>query len=304
MSDISVLGIFVADISFSGNKIPSVGETILGDSYNIGPGGKGCNQAIAIARLGGKVSFISKIGNDDYGQLALNTLIENNIDTSTIIQSQDHQTGVAGIMVDKLTGKNAINVITGAPSTLNIDELNKNIDKIKNSKIFLTQLEIPKDVTLRSLKIAKENSVLTILNPAPASEISKEFFNYIDYFTPNETEAEFYTGIKITNEKEAKEASIKLLKFGLKKVIITLGEKGLFYSDGNEDIYLKATPVKAIDTTGAGDAFNGSLAFALSQNKPIKDSLNLANQAAGLSTLKLGAGNAMPYLKDLTNVMK
>ena len=304
MSDISVLGIFVADISFSGKKIPSVGETILGDSYNIGPGGKGCNQAIAIARLGGKVSFISKIGNDDYGQLALNTLIENNIDTSTIIQSQDHQTGVAGIMVDKLTGKNAINVITGAPSTLNIDELNKNIDKIKNSKIFLTQLEIPKDVTLRSLKIAKENSVLTILNPAPASEISKEFFNYIDYFTPNETEAEFYTGIKITNEKEAKEASIKLLKFGLKKVIITLGEKGLFYSDGNEDIYLKATPVKAIDTTGAGDAFNGSLAFALSQNKPIKDSLNLANQAAGLSTLKLGAGNAMPYLKDLTNVIK
>jgi ribokinase len=254
--------------------------------------------------LGGKVSFISKIGNDDYGQLALNTLIENNIDTSTIIQSQDHQTGVAGIMVDKLTGKNAINVITGAPSTLNIDELNQNIDKIKNSKIFLTQLEIPKEVTLRSLKIAKENSVLTILNPAPASEISKEFFNYIDYFTPNETEAEFYTGIKITNEKEAKEASIKLLKFGLKKVIITLGEKGLFYSDGNEDIYLKATPVKAIDTTGAGDAFNGSLAFALSQNKPIKDSLNLANQAAGLSTLKLGAGNAMPYLKDLTNVMK
>ena len=178
-------------------------------------------------------------------------------------------------------------------------ELNKNIDKIKNSKIFLTQLEIPKDVTLYSLKIAKENKVLTILNPAPASKISKEFFNYIDYFTPNETEAEFYTGIKITNEKEAKEASIKLLNIGLKRVIITLGEKGLFYSDGKEEIYLKATQVKAIDTTGAGDAFNGGLAYALSQNKSIKDSLNLANQVAGLSTLKLGAGNAMPLLSDL-----
>ena len=304
MRNISVLGIFVADISFSGEKIPSIGETILGDSYNIGPGGKGCNQAIAIARLGGKVNFISKIGKDDYGQLALNTLNQNKIDTSTIIQSSTHQTGVAGIMVDKKSGKNAINVITGASSTLSIDELNKNIDKIKNSKIFLTQLEIPKDVTLHSLKIAKENNVLTILNTAPASEISKEFFNYIDYFTPNEAEAEFYTGIKITNEKEAKEASIKLFTFGLKKVIITLGEKGLFYSDGNEDIYLKATPVKAIDTTGAGDAFNGGLAYALSQNKSIKDSLNLANQVAGLSTLKLGAGNAMPYLKDLTNIMK
>jgi ribokinase len=274
MSNISVLGIFVADIIFSGKKIPSVGETILGDSYNIGPGGKGCNQAIAIARLGGKVNFISKIGKDDYGQLALNTLNQNKIDTSTIIQSADYQTGVAGIMVDKKTGKNAINVITGAPSSFTIDEVNQNIDKIQNSKIFLTQLEIPKDVILHSLKIAKENSVLTILNPAPASEIPKEFFNYIDYFTPNETEAEFYTGIKITNEKEAKEASVKLLNLGLKKVVITLGEKGLFYSDGKEEVYLKATSVKAIDTTGAGDAFNGGLAFALSQNKSIKDSLN------------------------------
>ncbi|MDC3233101.1 ribokinase [Pelagibacteraceae bacterium] len=299
MGYISVLGIFVADISFSGNKIPSIGETILGNSYNIGPGGKGCNQAIAIARLGGKVNFISKIGKDDYGQLALNTLDQNKIDTSAIIQSQNQQTGVAGIMVDKKTGKNAINVITGAASTLTINEVNKNIDKIKNSKIFLTQLEIPKNVTLYSLKIAKENKVLTILNPAPASKISKEFFNYIDYFTPNETEAEFYTGIKITNEKEAKEASIKLLNIGLKRVIITLGEKGLFYSDGKEEIYLKATQVKAIDTTGAGDAFNGGLAYALSQNKSIKDSLNLANQVAGLSTLKLGAGNAMPLLSDL-----
>ena len=304
MSKISVLGIFVADISFSGNKIPSVGETILGDNYNIGPGGKGCNQAITIARLGGEVNFISKIGKDDYGLLAIKTLNQNNIDTSSVIQSLEHQTGVAGIMIDNKTGKNAINVITGAPSTLSVDELNKNIDKIKNSKIFLTQLEIPKDVTLHSLKTAKENDVLTILNPAPASDISNEFFNYIDYFTPNETEAEFYTGIKITNEKEAKEAAIKLLTLGLKKVIITLGEKGLFYSDGNEDIYLKATPVKAIDTTGAGDAFNGGLAYALSQNKSIKDSLNLANQVAGLSTLKLGAGNAMPYLKDLKNLMK
>ena len=301
MSKISVLGIFVADISFSGNKIPSIGETILGSEYNVGPGGKGCNQAIAISRLGGEVNFISKIGKDDYGQLAINTLDQNNIDTSTIIQSADHQTGVAGIMIDKKTGKNAINVITGAPSTLTIEEVNKNIEKIKNSKIFLTQLEIPKDVTLYTLKKAKENKVLTILNPAPASEISKEFYNYIDYFTPNETEAEFYTGIKITNEKQAKEASIKLLNLGLKKVIITLGEKGLFYSDGNEDIYLKATPVKAIDTTGAGDAFNGGLAYALSKNKSIKESLSLANQVAGLSTLKLGAGNTMPYFKDLLN---
>ena len=271
----------------------------MGDSYNVGPGGKGCNQAIAIARLGGKVSFISKLGKDDYGKLALDTLKKNRIDTSLIIEREELQTGVAGIMVDKSTGKNAINVITGAPSTLTNEDIKDKIEIIKKSKIFLTQLEIPKEVTLNCLKIAKENNVLTILNPAPASSLSKDFFNYIDYFTPNETEAEFYTGIKITNQNKAKLASEKLLNLGIKKVIITLGEKGLFYSDGKEDIFLKATLVKAIDTTGAGDAFNGGLAFALSQNKSIKKALNLANQVAGLSTTKLGAGNSMPTLSNL-----
>ena len=302
MSDISVLGIFVADISFSGPKIPAVGETILGNKYNVGPGGKGCNQAVAIARLGGKVNFISKIGKDAYGKLALETLKKNNINTENIIQDEKLQTGVAGILVDKQSGKNAINVIVGAPNSLKISEMNSQINLIKSSKIFLTQLEIPKDVTLHCLKTAKENGCLTILNPAPASEISKEFYNYIDYFTPNETEeeAEFYTGIKITNEKEAKQAADKLINLGIKKIIITLGEKGLFYSDGQEEIHLKASSVKAIDTTGAGDAFNGALAFSLSKGKPIKACLELANKAAGLSTTKLGAGDAMPFIKDIS----
>lgn len=300
MSDISVLGIFVADISFSGPKIPAVGETILGNKYNVGPGGKGCNQAVAIARLGGKVNFISKIGKDAYGKLALETLKKNNINTENIIQDEKLQTGVAGILVDKQSGKNAINVIVGAPNSLKISEINSQINLIKSSKIFLTQLEIPKDVTLHCLKTAKENGCLTILNPAPASEISKEFYSYIDYFTPNETEAEFYTGIKITNEKEAKQAADKLINLGIKKIIITLGEKGLFYSDGQEEIHLKASSVKAIDTTGAGDAFNGALAFSLSKGKPIKACLELANKAAGLSTTKLGAGDAMPFIKDIS----
>lgn len=300
MSDISVLGIFVADISFSGPKIPAVGETILGNKYNVGPGGKGCNQAVAIARLGGKVNFISKIGKDAYGKLALETLKKNNINTENIIQDEKLQTGVAGILVDKQSGKNAINVIVGAPNSLKISEMNSQINLIKSSKIFLTQLEIPKDVTLHCLKTAKENGCLTILNPAPASEISKEFYSYIDYFTPNETEAEFYTGIKITNEKEAKQAADKLINLGIKKIIITLGEKGLFYSDGQEEIHLKASSVKAIDTTGAGDAFNGALAFSLSKGKPIKACLELANKAAGLSTTKLGAGDAMPFINDIS----
>ena len=299
MSDISVLGIFVADISFSGPKIPETGETILGNKYNVGPGGKGCNQAVAIARLGGKVNFISKIGKDTYGELALDTLKKNNINTENVIQDEKLQTGVAGILVEQNSGKNAINVIVGAPNTLKISEINKQLELIKNSKFFLTQLEVPKDVTLHCLKTAKENGCLTILNPAPASEITKEFYSNIDYFTPNETEAEFYTGIKITNEKEAKLAADKLINLGIKKIIITLGEKGLFYSDGKEEIHLKASSVKAIDTTGAGDAFNGALAFGLSKEKPIKECLELANKVAGLSTTKLGAGDSMPFLRDI-----
>ena len=300
MSDISILGIFVADISFSGPKIPSVGETILGTKYKVGPGGKGCNQAIAVARLGGKVNFFSKIGKDDYGKLALETLKKNNIDTKYIVQKKDLQTGVAGILIDKNSGKNAINVITGAPSTFSFKDIEDKTELIKKSKIFLTQLEIPKDVTLQCLKIAKENGVTTILNPAPASSLSREFFKYIDYFTPNETEAKFYTNISINGKSEARDASIKLIQMGIKKVIITLGEKGLFYNDGKKEIYLDATTVKAIDTTGAGDAFNGGLAFGWSKNQPIKECLELANKVGGMSTTKLGAGDSMPFLKDLS----
>jgi ribokinase len=297
MSDITILGIFVADISFSGNKLPSVGETILGDSYNVGPGGKGCNQAIAISRLGGKVNFISKLGDDDYGKLAINKLKKDNIDTSNIIISNKHKTGVAGIHVDRNTGKNAITVVRGAPSSLTINEIDTNL--FKHSKIFLTQLEIPIEVTLHCLKAAKEYGLVNILNPAPACKLSNDFFKLVDYFTPNETEAEFYTGVKINDENDAKISAKKLIGMGIKKVIITLGEKGLFYSDGKEEIYIKATIDKAVDTTGAGDAFNGGFSFALLKGKKINECLEIANKVAGFSTTKLGAGDSMPTQKDI-----
>ena len=298
MNNISVLGIFVADIVFSGNKIPMIGETILGNQYKVGPGGKGCNQAISISRMGGKVDFITKIGNDDYGKLALATFRKNNISLSNIIISDHHPTGVAGILVDENSGRNAINVVVGAAKTLKIDEVN--IEVIKKSKIFLTQLEIPIEVTLHCLKAAKEYGLINILNPAPACKLSSDFFKLIDYFTPNETEAEFYTGIKINDENDAKTSAKKLIDMGIKKVIITLGEKGLFYSDGKEEIYMKASSDKAVDTTGAGDAFNGAFSFALFKGKKIKDCLEMANKVAGLSTTKLGAGDGMPFLKDLS----
>jgi len=302
MSYISVFGIFVADISFVGKRIPTVGESMIGSKYNISPGGKGCNQATAIAKLGGKVSFISKIGKDTYGDMAIKILSENKIEISAVDIDPKSQTGVAGIMLDETTGKNAINVIVGAPATLTIKDLEKHFNIIDKSEIFLTQLETPVGVTLECLKKAKENNVLTILNPAPAAKIDNQFFKYVDYFTPNETEAEFYTDIKILNIEDAKKAAKSLIQKGLKKIIITLGEKGLFYTDGKEEIFIEATKVKAIDTIGAGDAFNGGFAYALLQKKPIKDALIFANKVAGLSTTKQGAGNAMPNLEEVNKL--
>ena len=302
MSYISVFGIFVADISFVGKRIPTVGESMIGSKYNISPGGKGCNQATAIAKLGGKVSFISKIGKDTYGDMAIKILSENKIEISAVDIDPKSQTGVAGIMLDEMTGKNAINVIVGAPATLTIKDLEKHFNIIDKSEIFLTQLETPVGVTLECLKKAKENNVLTILNPAPAAKIDNQFFKYVDYFTPNEIEAEFYTDIKILNIEDAKKAAKSLIQKGLKKIIITLGEKGLFYTDGKEEIFIEATKVKAIDTIGAGDAFNGGFAYALLQKKPIKDALIFANKVAGLSTTKQGAGNAMPSLEEVNKL--
>ena len=218
-------------------------------------------------------------------------------DTSNIIISDKHKTGVAGIHVDRNTGKNSITVVRGAPSSLTINEIDT--DLITRSKIFLTQLEVPLDVTLHCLKIAKKQGLINILNPAPACELSGDFFELVDYFTPNETEAEFYTSIKISDENDAKKSANELIKMGIKNVIITLGEKGVFYSNGKDEIYIKARKVKAIDTTGAGDAFNGGFSLALLKGKKIKDCLELANTVAGLSTTKLGAGDSMPTLNEI-----
>ena len=157
----------------------------------------------------------------------------------------------------------------------------------------------PTIILTNEAKKAKENGLINILNPAPACKLSNEFFKLVDYFTPNETEAEYYTGIKIINETDAKKSALKLIKMGIKNVIITLGEKGLFFSNGIENIYIKSIQVKAIDTTGAGDAFNGGFTLALLKGKKIKECLEFANRVAGLSTTKLGAGDSMPTLNEL-----
>ena len=303
MKTISVLGVFVADLCFIANAIPEKGQTILGSQHIVGPGGKGSNQAIAAAKLNGEVNFITKIGKDKNGEMALTIYNELGMNTASIIQDEKHSTGVAGIMVNEKTGDNAINIVPGAAGTLISDDIDRNLNFIEKAQIFLTQLETPYDVTRYALKKAKEKGLVTILNPAPACEIEDNDFQLIDFFTPNETEAEFYLNKKIETEKDIKSASEQFLKKGIKNVVMTLGEKGCYFANEKENFFINAFKLKepVLDTTGAGDAFNGALAVGLSKDLDLEEALKFANKVAAISTTKQGAAASMPSLEDLNN---
>ena len=300
MKSISILGVFVADLCFIGDRIPSKGQTILGKKHVVGPGGKGSNQAIAAARLNGDISFITKVGKDSHSEMAFNLYKEAGLKTHSIIQDEKLFTGVAGIMIDK-DGNNAINVISGAAEHLVTEDIDNKIDTIKNSEIFLTQMETPDEITIYALNKAKEHKCITILNPAPARKIDKDNFKLIDFFTPNETEAEFYLNKKIKTVTDIKNAANDFLKKGIKNVIITLGEKGIYFANRNENFFLEAYKLKqaVIDTTGAGDAFNGAFAVGLANDLDIKEALSFANKVAGISTTRLGAAASMPFAEEL-----
>jgi ribokinase len=298
---ICVFGIFVADICFFADSIPVAGQTILGDKYIIGPGGKGSNQAIAAARAGGEVSFISKVGKDNYADLAISLYKDTGINIDGLVIQKNESTGSAGILINRKTGENAINVVPGAAGTIGKNLIDKNLNIIKNSKIFLTQLETPKDVTLYALKEAKSQNCITILNPAPSSEIPDDYFQYVDFFTPNETEASFYFSKPIKNEDDCKVAGNFFLEKGVKNILITLGEKGCYFKNSDEEFLIPASNLNkpVVDTTGAGDAFNGALSVALSQNKSYKQSIEFANLVAGISVTREGAANSMPTKKEI-----
>ena len=232
---------------------------------------------------------------------------EAGVDYSKVIISSEHSTGAAGILVDQQSGKNAINVVPGAAGALTKDDINQAADVIKNSQVFLTQLEAPKEVVFHALKIAKENNVITVLNPAPAASIDKEIFPLIDYFTPNETEAGFYVNHNVEDEEDAKKASDKLLQLGIKNIIITLGEKGAFFANDTESFHVPVINLNnpVVDTTGAGDAFNGGFAVALTENEKhnIKDTIKFASATAGLSTTKIGTANSMPFREEIDKLL-
>jgi ribokinase len=298
---ISILGIFVADLCFFGDEIPIPGKTVLGKKYIIGPGGKGSNQAIAAARAGGDVSFVTKLGKDNYADMALKLYQEAGVNTQAVIVDSNLDTGAAGILINQKTGENAINVIPGAAATIDHKFIDDNLSIIKNSKIFLTQLETSIDATIYALKMAKENGCTTILNPAPARNLPEDCFKNIDFFTPNETEASFFINQSIENEEDCQSAAKVLLNKGVKNILITLGDKGCFFKNQEEEFLLPAKKLSApvVDTTGAGDAFNGAFSVALSKNKNYKESIEFANLVAGISVTREGAANSMPTIDEI-----
>lgn len=304
MNKLSILGIFVADLAFFG-KIPKVGETILGEDFVVGPGGKGSNQSVAAGKAGASVEFITKIGDDDYGKMALSTYLQTNVGTHNVFQSKVHSTGVAAILLDKVSGNNAISVVPGAAGALTKEDIDSARDTIINSSIFLTQLEAPIDVVVYALKIAKDNNVTTILNPAPAAKLNKDIFPLIDYFTPNESEASFYIDGNIETVEDAKKYAINILDLGVNNVLITLGEKGVYFANKNENHFEPSLNLadKVVDTSGAGDAFNGAFATALCENKSVIESIKFANCFAGISTTRIGTANSMPERDEIDKIL-
>jgi len=298
-----ILGVFVADAAYRATRQPNMGETILGSSFALGPGGKGSNQAVAAARCNANVSFISRLGQDAFAQMAQDMYLAEGIDTH-IDQLSDSYTGSAYIFIDEKTGNNAIIVCPGAASTINAAFIDTAKSIIENADVFVTQLEQPIDAAAHALAIARAAGVTTILNTAPAEAVPAEVFKLCDYVTPNETEVETYTGLKVVSIEDAKKAGDVLLDKGVGTALITLGEQGALLHSAAQSIHIPAVNAGAVvETTGAGDAFNGGFAAALAQGQNPVDAAHFACATAGLSVTRAGTAPAMPTRDEVDTLM-
>ena len=230
---------------------------------------------------------------------------ETNVGSHYVYVSKEHSTGVAAILLNKDTGENAISVVPGAAGALTIQDIDNAKDVIINSSIFLTQLEAPMEVVVHALKIAKENKVTTILNPAPAAKLDSSVFPLVDYFIPNESEASFYASGEIKNRHDAEKYGKEFLDLGVKNILVTLGDQGVYFQNNNEKHFEPSLSLgsKVIDTSGAGDAFSGAFATALCEEKSISDSIKFANAFAGISTTRIGTANSMPSREEIDKII-
>lgn len=288
-----VIGSVAIDNTIFTKNLPTAGTTTLADSYIVNVGGKGANQACACHFLGGDVTFIGAVGKDKNGEMVKDFLQEQGLNAR--IKDSDKPTGVAFIILDETNAENRILIVQGANTDITIEDIEKNDDLFVEGDILLTQFENAVPTIEHVIKKAHDRGMIVVLNPAPYKEVSRDYFKYIDYIVPNEHEIEQLTGIK-----EYDKAAFKLLKQGVKNVIITLGEKGSMMIDSDKNIiYCKPHKVNAIDTTAAGDSYLGALVTKLAENVDILDAMSFASLASSYTVSKKGAIIALPHLEDL-----
>ncbi len=299
MKPIVILGIFVADTAYRAERQPKMGETILGNSFVLGPGGKGSNQSVAAAMAGGRVHFITRLGADAFAEIAQATWAKAGVVPEVKVDHESY-TGAAYIFIENATGNNAIIVAPGAAGRVSIQDVEEKAGLIESAAIFVTQLEQPIPAAQRALEIARAAGVTTILNPAPAASLSDAMLSLCDFITPNESEAEALTGLRVTSVAEAKAAAASLLAKGVGAVIITLGDKGALYHDAQQTVHVpvvSAGPV--VETTGAGDAFNGGFAVAMAEGRNVIDAVRFGCATAGISVTRPGTAPAMPARAEI-----
>ncbi len=300
MGKVVILGVFVADTAYRGSRMPKMGETILGNSFVLGPGGKGSNQAVAAGKLGADVTIITRLADDDFGKMAMETWGNANV-KGAVKYSTNSYTGAAFIFIDDKTGDNAIIIAPGAASEISLKDIHENSEIISTTDVFLTQLEQPISAAKEGLQVAKANGKITILNPAPAAKLPKEVFGLCDFITPNETETEALTGLPVRNEKEAETAAKFLNELGVKTPIITMGEQGAFL---HEHGLIPAFDVgEVVETTGAGDAFNGGFAVALSEGKSALEAVKFGCATASISVTRPGTAPSMPARDEVEKLL-
>ena len=296
---IVILGIFVADTAYRADRQPKIGETILGTSFVLGPGGKGSNQSVAAAMAGGKVHFITRLGADAFAEIAQATWAKAGVHPEVTVD-HDSYTGAAYIFIENATGNNAIIVAPGAAGRVSVQDVEAKADLIRGASVFVTQLEQPIPAARRALQIARGAGVTTILNPAPAAALDDAMLALCDYLTPNETEAEALTGLPVTNVAQAEAAADALMARGVGAVIVTLGANGALYRDRTRSVHvpvISAGPV--VETTGAGDAFNGGFAVALSEGQDVVQAVRFGCATAGISVTRPGTAPAMPARAEI-----
>ncbi len=292
---IVVVGSFNTDLTSYMERMPRPGETVNGRRFVTGPGGKGSNQAVAAARLGAEVTFVGRVGQDVFAELALNTWKKEGINTDYVVRDPEHSTGVAPIFVDD-SGENSIVVVLGANLAMQPSDVDAAAQVIAEADVMLTQLEINYDIVAYALKVAKERGIRTILNPAPAGTLPRDVLAMADFMTPNETELEVLSG---TSNLPVEEAARSLLVTDQQTVIVTLGAQGARYVQKDASVRIPGFQVEVVDTTGAGDAFNGGLAVALAEGRSLQEAIAFANATAALCVTRPGTAPSMPYRHEV-----